>query len=91
MTGVPASASAASRSAAARSRLASPLVPPDWVATNSCPSLRCRAGQAIGSTVQTVAGSWFATSLTAAVAAGTISRSATHSVSAGSPSKGRAT
>ena len=78
------------------SRLASPLVTLDWVAAKISPPVRCSAGHASGSTVATVAGAAAppvpsAVTDTGAVAAGRISRSATHSVSLGRPSKGRAT
>lgn len=60
------------------------------------PSERCSAGHAMGSTVAIVAdstpsGAWPSANRTATVAAGRISRIATHSVSCGSPSKGRFT
>ena len=48
-------------------------------------------GQAIGSTVDRVTGTFEPVSSRGAVAAGTISRSATHSVSSTRPAKGRAT
>ena len=79
------------------SRLASPLVEPDWSATMTAPSARRRPDQASGKTVATVAvwGPVAATApglnVTVAVAAGTTSRMATQSVSPVSPSKGLAT
>ena len=79
------------------SRLASPLVDPDWSATMTAPSARRRPDQDSGNTVATVA-VWGAVSatdpalnVTFAVAAGTTSRMATQSVSPVIPSKGLAT
>ena len=87
----------ASSMAWAMSRLVSPLALPDWMPTSTSPVSRCRPGQASGSTVAIVTSSGHRPRTaplarrTVAVAAGTISRIATQSVSLGSPSKGRAT
>src|SRR3954453_16089079 len=81
----------------AMSRLVSPLALPDWIPTSTSPLSRCRPGQASGSTVAIVtssgapSGALPAAKRTVAVAAGTISRIATQSVSLARPSNGRAT
>ena len=77
------------------SREASPEEPEDCVATKTAPSPRCSAGQASGRTVASVAsalapaGTASGRRVRRAVAAGRISRMATHSVSSRSPAKGR--
>ena len=82
--GVPGSASRARTSAAAMSRLASPEPPRTCRPTYTSPSVRTSAGQASGRTVASVtvaAGRAPRAGVSGAVAAGTISRSATQSAS----------
>src|SRR5659263_71637 len=85
--------SRASSSAAARSRLASPEPPEVCSASRTTPSARCSACHPIGRTVvtSTSRAPCSAVVRAVAVAAGTISLSATQSGSPGSPSKGRST